>query len=124
MARILIVDDDGDVRETIGSLVRLDGHDPLMPLHGAVAASIKAGFYDLVITDIIMPEMDGIEIVKLVREVNPGCPILAISGGSRNLPSEMTLHLIEKLGADASLRKPFTRAQLQASIAALLHGKS
>lgn len=121
MARILVIDDDGDVRETLTRLVEMDGHEATAPRSSdTTVATIMAGLYDLVITDIIMPDIDGIEVLKLVREYKPACPILAISGGSPKLDSNVTLHMAGRLGADATLKKPFSRSELQAAIRGLL----
>ncbi|WP_119419379.1 response regulator transcription factor [Desertibaculum subflavum] len=123
MARILIIDDDGDVRETVVRLLELDGHEIAAPPSSRdVSAAIEAGDYDLVVTDVIMPEMDGIEVVRKVRKARPNCPILAISGGSSSMSSRTLLHMVGALGADATMKKPFSRAELQAAIGALLVG--
>ena len=124
MARILIIDDDVDVRETLLRLLELDGHRITAPASSRDAsAAIEAGDYDLVVTDVIMPEMDGIEVVRLVRKVRPHCPILAISGGSVSMSSRSLLHMVGALGADATVKKPFSRVELQAAIEAVLAGR-
>ena len=121
MARVLIVDDDGDVRDTLIRLLRLAGHDPLAPQSSVDAVrAVKSGDYDIVITDVIMPDLDGIEIIRLVRTVKPGCPIIAISGGSPTMPVELGLGMAGKLGANVTLNKPFSKDDLYAAISALV----
>lgn len=121
MAEILIIDDDADVRTTLFKLVRLSGHTVSAPSNvEEIAAAVRGGNYDLVITDLIMPELDGIEVAKLVREAKPKCPILAISGGTGNSSPDLMLHMVKVLGANATLKKPFTRAQLETAMRELL----
>jgi CheY-like chemotaxis protein len=59
-----------------------------------------------------MPEVDGLELIKLVKTRNPALPIIAISGGTPHLPTEIALRLGSVLGADATLGKPIKRAEL------------
>jgi DNA-binding response OmpR family regulator len=124
MARILIIDDDGDLRDTLMQLLLRAGHEAMAPPTGAEAArAIKAAGYDIVITDVIMPDLDGLEVVRMVRGVKPGCPIIAISGGSRRMPAEFGLSLARKIGADLVLGKPFSRERLMAAIDDLMSGR-
>jgi CheY-like chemotaxis protein len=69
----------------------------------------------LLITDIIMPEVEGIELILNARATFPNLPIIAISGGGRSHRMDV-LHLAQQLGAAAVLPKPFTRAELIAAI--------
>ena len=67
---------------------------------------------DLVITDIYMPEMDGLEVIRTFRKLRPGIPIVAISGGGL-LPKEWLLYDADDLGAIESIPKPFDLDALQ-----------
>jgi DNA-binding response OmpR family regulator len=121
VARILVVDDDEAVRDTLSGLLRLGEHDPIAPQsRNELEVTIRTGAYDLVITDLIMPDIDGLEVVKLVRDAKPGCPVVVISGGSPRVPGHLGLTLAGKLGADATLKKPFLKTELFAVIAPLL----
>jgi DNA-binding response OmpR family regulator len=107
MARILLVDDDAIVRETIQYVLLAEPHDVAVAQDGRTALDLfRQSFFDLVITDIIMPEKDGIEIIREMREMRGTIRILAISGGGR-IGNTDFLRIAEKLGADAVVAKPF-----------------
>ena len=76
--------------------------------------------FDLVITDVIMPKMDGLEVIREILQYWPRVPIIAISGGSSKLPSNLALKLSESFGADKILYKPFMAVELFAAIAELI----
>ncbi|HEV2550320.1 MAG TPA: response regulator [Stellaceae bacterium] len=75
---------------------------------------------DAVITDIVMPESEGIETIVAIRGVAPDLPIIAISGGGQILEAEF-LDMALQLGATAALRKPFELAELLATLERLLN---
>jgi YesN/AraC family two-component response regulator len=76
---------------------------------------LKTGTFDLVITDIIMPEMEGVETLMTVREQYPNVKVITMSGGGRTGNIDF-LSAAEKLGASAILHKPFTLGSLSAAI--------
>jgi len=107
MARILLIDDDPMVRHTIRHILIAEGHDVTIAQEGKTALELfRSSFFDLVVTDIIMPEKDGIEIIKEMRGMRGTVRILAISGGGR-IGNTDFLKIAEKLGADAVIAKPF-----------------
>ena len=118
MSRILVVDDDLMVRTTIRRI--LGGHDVVEAENGKVAleALARQGF-DLVITDLMMPELAGVALIGQIRARGPGPKILAISGGGR-LNGNEPLSAAQQAGADAVLAKPFRKAELLRAVAALL----
>jgi len=73
-----------------------------------------------IITDIIMPEKDGIEVIVEVLKDNPELPIIAISGGRRAVTADFNLDSAEMLGVKGILQKPFTHEQLQELIESVL----
>jgi CheY-like chemotaxis protein len=75
--------------------------------------------FDVVITDLIMPEMEGIETITKLRKSNPGVKIIAISGGGRNKPEDY-LHLAQKLGAACTFTKPVDRDALLRKVSELV----
>ncbi len=79
----------------------------------------KPGITDLVITDLIMPEEDGLEVIMKIREKKPGIKIIAISGGGKAGPGSY-LNLAKALGADAVFSKPFSVGELVSKIESLL----
>lgn len=112
MARILLIDDETSVRVGIGRLLRKGGHVVHDACDGVEALRMAQGLeLDLVITDINMPKMDGIEVILALAERNPGLPVIAISGGGR-MPKELLLASAGVLGAVTTLPKPFELAQL------------
>ena len=120
MARILIIDDDEQILRTLHQVLEMEGHEVLDAPNGKEGMKIyeKRGA-DLVITDIVMPEKEGIETIKELQEDNPDLKIIAISGGGTVDP-RVYLHLAENLGAMRTLVKPFTREQLLTAVSDLL----
>ena len=116
MATILIVEDDNACRETLATMLEREGHDPIIPDTPSEALSmIVDDPPDLVITDILMPELDGIELITQAKKKQPGLRCIAISGGGR-APKELLLRAAKQLGAIESLQKPFERADLVKTI--------
>jgi two-component system chemotaxis response regulator CheY len=107
MARILVIDDEEPIRRLLTRALALEGHEVLEASDGREALRLhRAGPADLVITDILMPEQDGLEVIMTLRREAPGIKIIAMSGGGRFKQTE-ALHMAEPLGAFATLRKPF-----------------
>ena len=120
MARILIIDDDAAVRRIMRRVVERMGHEVEEAADGAMGLSLfRQGTFDLVVTDLFMPEKEGIETIMEIREDSPGVKILAVSGGMA-LDRMGPLEDAEVLGADASLPKPFAIHDLTAAVQALL----
>ena len=117
MLSVLLIGDDEAVRETLGDMLRSLGHRVSSPLPGDPALeAVKAGGYDVVITDFVMPGANGSQIAKAVRAAQPRCPIIAISGGSSTIPASVALTMVEAQGASATLYKPFRRAELEQAL--------
>jgi DNA-binding response OmpR family regulator len=124
MARILVVDDSAVVRRVIREALEFEGHDVLVAEDGGEALDLFRGDpTDLVITDIVMPEKEGIETILELRELNSGVKILAMSGGGLFSP-EVHLTPARMLGADETLSKPFTARELIETVERLLEGGS
>jgi len=123
MARILVVDDDALVRATIRLTLERAKHAVIEAGDGrsALAAVAAAGAepVDLVVTDVIMPELDGIGLVTELRKSYPSLRIVAVSGGGRTGNLDY-LRMAKALGAHAILPKPFTPEQLVAAVDAAL----
>lgn len=120
MPRILVIEDDDEVRELLESLLTRDGHEVATAANGKLGvATFLAQPFDLVITDIIMPEKDGIEAIMDLRRGRPELKLIAISGGGRAEP-ENYLHSAHLLGANRTLRKPFTNEAIVAAVNDLL----
>lgn len=120
MAEILLVDDDKMVCETIKQRLEREGHRVRTASNGNEALELVAQRQpDLVITDVIMPEREGIETLLALKKSNPALKVVVMSGGGR-IGRLDHLKVAERLGADATLVKPFTAAQLKSVLAIML----
>jgi len=112
VARILVIDDEYELRSMLRQMLEHAGHEVSEAVNGAVGIEIyERDAPDLIITDIIMPEKEGVETIIALRRANPALPIIAISGGGR-LDATDFLSMAKKLGARRTLTKPFLREQL------------
>jgi CheY-like chemotaxis protein len=112
MPVILLVEDDRDLREMLRSALDRKDYTVIEAENGKDAlARFKPGITDLVITDLIMPEEDGLKVIMKLRELKPAIKILAISGGGKVGPASY-LNLAKALGANAVFSKPFSINEL------------
>ena len=124
MAEFLIVDDDVAVQGTVRVLLERAGHSVAAAGDGRKGLAVfEAGGFDLLLLDIFMPTMDGLETMRLIRQRQPLIPIIAISGSPIS-PDPGTapdfLTMATKLGAVCSLQKPFKPAALLGAVAGCL----
>lgn len=114
---ILVVDDVDEIRDLVSLWLRTLGHTVECAISGQDASRRLRGHqFDLVITDIIMPEGDGLELIIELKRARPGIHILAVSGGGTHLRAADCLRVAKGLGAHALLLKPFNRAQLLTAV--------
>jgi CheY-like chemotaxis protein len=120
MPGILVVEDDKELREMLKiSLIR-HKYTVLEAADGKEAIThFKPSITDLVITDLIMPDEDGLKVIMKLRETKPSIKIIAISGGGKAGPGSY-LNLAKALGANAVFSKPFSINDLIAKIELLL----
>lgn len=118
MASVLIIDDDPAVRATIEVVLKRDNHVVVLADNGRKGLQLlQSGQFDLLIVDLFMPDMDGLEIVGHVKKSLPDLPIIVISGHYTGTgPAPDFLHMATKLGAVYSLQKPFRPAQLMSAV--------
>jgi CheY-like chemotaxis protein len=110
MARILIVDDQPELLRVLRRILEEEGHSVSEAGNGASALrQCVADPFDLVITDLFMPEVDGIELFLELRRSSPHVRVVAMSGGGSLFPRDQILQYADVLGADFLLKKPFTR---------------
>ncbi len=120
MARILIIDDEDELRSMLRRMLEQAGHQVTEAVNGAEGIKLyEQDRPDLIITDIIMPEKEGVETIIALRRADPDLPIIAISGGGR-LETTDFLTMARKLGARRTLSKPFRRDQLLEAVGACL----
>ena len=112
MATILIIDDDADVRDTLALVLEEAGHSAVTARSGAEGARVFGKNHPaLVLTDMIMPESDGLEAMAAIRALDPSVRIIAMSGASF-AGSSYYLKLATRFGATAVLPKPFEPEEL------------
>lgn len=120
--RILVIDDDAPMRETLRAILEKAGYEVVEAGDGRAGLSRQREQpVQLVITDIIMPGMEGMEAIAEFQESFPDVPLIAISGGSRSGVG-CYLETAEALGACCSLPKPFGRSELLDAVARALSG--
>lgn len=112
--QILVVDDEAIVRETLRRILENEGHE-VTTLPNGNSIIRGAVHTDLLITDIVMPGIEGLETIRYVRQHAPEVGIIAISG-STTIPKETYLGYASQFGADCILTKPFYPRQLLAAV--------
>ena len=114
MARILVIEDESDLRSLLRVLLEKEGHEVEEAADGSEGlSSLRGGNdYDLIITDVLMPREDGIAVIKQLPSLQPKARSLAISGGGRSLPANWSLKIMKMFGVDATLHKPFDHGEL------------
>lgn len=122
MSKILVIDDDPTVCQTICRILGRKGYDVVLAHDGRYGLKLfESEQPDLVITDIIMPEREGIETIRAIHKLCPKAKIIAISGGGR-VGNVDFLTLAAKLGAREIIAKPFEPGELTSSVSRCLAG--
>lgn len=120
MAKILVIDDDDNVRDLIADTLREDGHVVTVACDGKQGMDrFRSDGADLVITDLVMPVREGMEVIIELRKKFPGTRIIAMSGASMR---QICLTIAKKLGALRSIDKPFSKNILIDSVNSALNG--
>lgn len=117
MVRILVVDDEPSVLEMVTAMIEPVGYDVIEAGNGAEACVIcKEVPVDLIITDIIMPDKNGIDLIMEVKKEYPHIPVIAISGGGGITGRYDYLEIAKLVGANNILRKPFELQELRSVV--------
>lgn len=112
MANILVIDDNPEFREILRRHLETTGHSVALAENGEQGLKVlERGGFDIVLTDILMPQRDGVEVLREAKRRWPRLPVIAISGGGWIGANEL-LSMAEKLGADQVLQKPVRRDDL------------
>lgn len=120
MARILVIDDDEQMLLFIQTMLERAGYEAMTARNGLEGMKICRNHpVDLVITDIIMPDMEGLEIIMELKKEFSSVKIIAVSGGARNKPFDY-LCMAAKLGANYTFTKPFDRKELLMAVKKLV----
>lgn len=127
VAVILLIDDDARVRSAIRRVLEQAGHSVIDVAHGGEAmARFAEREIDLIVTDLLMPEVEGLEVLMAARQRSPALPVLVISGGfspergGAGGSGADYLRMARQLGATRTLAKPFERTDLLEAVAACL----
>tara|TARA_B100000614_G_C14299737_1_gene391455 strand:- start:139 stop:507 length:369 start_codon:yes stop_codon:yes gene_type:complete len=117
MATILLIDDDATSRRTLRQYLEADGHEVTETEDGRAAEVYLADptEFSMVVTDIFMPYVEGIEVILRMRREHPEIPCIAVSGGGRSRNLDF-LDLARKAGAKATLAKPVKPNELKAAV--------
>ena len=120
MARILIIDDEPQIRSMLKLMLERDGYEVVEASDGVEGISVyRQNPADLIITDLIMPNKDGIGMIIDLKKEFPEVKIIAMSGGGLNKPDGY-LKGAKKLGASYTLTKPIDREEILRVVAAIL----
>ncbi len=120
MARILIIDDEPQIRSMLKLMLERDGYEVVEAPDGVEGISVyRQNPTDLIITDLIMPNKDGIGMIIDLKKEFPEVKIIAMSGGGLNKPDGY-LKGAKKLGASCTLTKPIDREEILRVVAAIL----
>jgi len=120
MARILIIDDEPQIRSMLKLMLERDGYEVVEAPDGVAGIKVyRQNPADLIITDLIMPNKDGIGMIIDLKKEFPEVKIIAMSGGGLNKPDGY-LKGAKKLGASCTLTKPIDREEILRVVAAIL----
>jgi CheY-like chemotaxis protein len=120
MARILLIDDDEPFRSVLKVSLQQMGHDVIDARDGCEGVALyTGGDFDIVVTDLIMPDKEGIETIMDLRKLNPEVKIIAMSGGGR-VTSVDYLQIARQVGAKRILAKPFLYEDIKVAIEQLM----
>ena len=118
MADILLVEDDERIRRFIRKVLERESHTVMEAGNGKDAlVCLEAQSFDIVISDVFMPEMDGLEVIMRIRQIAPNVKLVSMSGGFQGIG---LLPVAEALGADLVLPKPFTAVELLEAVSGLM----
>lgn len=122
MARILLIDDDPQVRMVFEGFLIHDGHEVVTAVNGSEGLKmLEAGPFDLVITDIVMPEQDGYEVIMKLARLEHRPRIIAVSGGSPALSQQMLLKVVTHMPVELVLAKPVSYEELSTAVKNVLN---
>jgi two-component system chemotaxis response regulator CheY len=121
LAKILLIDDEQDLLAMLAEALMLDRHQVTALSSGpsiinSLEQSGAAYRFDLILTDIQMPDIDGFELIKVLKAANRSVIIIAMSGGVRGAGSEDWQDIAQTLGVAATLAKPFSISELRNTV--------
>ena len=121
MVKILVVDDEASVRKMLRSMLKNEADEIIEAENGVIAKEIcLESNIDLIVTDIVMPEKHGVDLVMELKKELPDLPIIAISGGGGVTGRFDYLEIVNLMGVENILRKPFEANQLRNMVHSVL----
>jgi DNA-binding NtrC family response regulator len=121
MARILVIDDELHIRTIIEKILTIDNHEVDLAENGKAGLKLASlNDYDLVITDVVMPEQDGLEVITGIKRLFPHIRIIVMTGGAIGLDIAYLLKTAKLMGADRMLPKPLDFEKLQDTVKEML----
>ena len=121
MAKILVIDDQEHIRKILRAFLAIEHHEVDLAESGKNAMKLtELNSYDLVITDVVMPDYDGFDIIKALKRFYPEVKVIAITGGGGKHDIGELLDECDLLGADRALPKPLDFHKLQAVVREVL----
>jgi len=122
MGNALVIDDQPEMLNMMKIVLERLGFDvTAAPSGKSIVHDLDDAFYDIIVTDIFMPDTDGIEVIRKLRSSRPDIPVLAVSGGGTNLDGDF-LRVAKLLGASDVLQKPFMPDDLKRAVQDLIAG--
>jgi CheY-like chemotaxis protein len=120
---ILVVDDVPEIQQLLATWLKPRGYRVAAASTGSEAVRLLQGErFDLVIADVLMPDGDGLDLIRDIKIAKSGARVLAISGGGKYMPAPDCVKLAATMGADAVLLKPFDEQQLLKAMQDVLAG--
>ena len=124
MSHILLIDDASHIRTVMTEYLLLEGHTVDTAANGREGIRLFGlNHYDLVITDVVMPEMDGLELLAALKQKDSTVRIIVMSGGAARLDPQLLLTTAQAMGADRVLPKPLDFWKLQIAVKEVLGGE-
>jgi DNA-binding NtrC family response regulator len=121
MSRILVIDDEQDIRILAKEFLSRDGHQVDLAENGRVGLKLtRLHVYDLVITDIVMPEQDGLEVITELKRLFPLLRIIVMTGGAARLDIAYLLKMALLMKVERALPKPLNFENLQGIVKEIL----
>ena len=121
MKVILVIEDDKSHQKLLNRLLEHQGYQVLIASNGKEGLKIvKENSVDLIITDILMPEKDGYEVIREVKALYPGIKIIALTGGGK-IKAETYIDMASKLGAHRTIFKPLKRDVFLTAVKELIY---
>lgn len=122
MANILVIEDDEQLRGMLAQMLTQDNHRVMTAEDGEEGLRlVRDKNPELVITDILLPKMDGIEFIMALNRMGSPTAVIAISGGRRAISADFNLDSATLMGVKATIAKPFSLVDLRQAIAKALH---